>query len=888
MSESPNRTGPREVEKSATSIPEGSTATADSSAATIEESFEAPADFGRYVFQGEIAHGGMGIVYAARDATFNREVAVKILRGRFAPDSVAARRFLEEAKITGQLQHPVLPPVHDVGALPDGRPFMAMKLIKGRTLGELLTERPDESQDLGQLLAVFEQVCQGVGYAHAHRVIHRDLKPANIMVGSFGEVQVMDWGLAKVLPLPGQTTPDSDPGETIGTEIRSSRDESDVTQAGSLLGTPAYMPPEQAIGAVDRIDCRSDVFSLGGILCQILTGKPPYIGDNAESTRQMAAWGKLDDARSRLRTCHAEPELIALCERCLSPERDDRPEEAGAVAKAVAELRAAADERARRAEVERERARVEAAEQRKRRKLRLTFAAIAAAALVIVATGLSAFAVWRQQKRREALRQVEERQHLAYAALNAHDIDRAIALFGEFDAFAQASGQESFHPTAQQKLHALERFRDFRAKAAAALREGAHNVRDARLSGMPDTVLINCEAALALYGMTEPEFVQRRMNVDLTTLESDEVLRDGHELLVLAAMRLALFDTHDDAGKANTRRALALLDRAASLTLYLPQGYTQTGPTAGELMLRMFWHRRLGENKEADEAGDRMTAMVKADGGFKTARDYYLLGSVTLQIKKKPKEAMNAYRKALKMEPNHYGALWGLYQCAHELGDRHGELAALTALLAVRPNDKDLFFLRGMNYFQGQDYDAAYEDFDAMVQRDPNYALGFFYRGRMQVVKGQWADAEKDFTRAINIGPEAQWLYWRAIARAKVGRYNDAVADADRAAATEPKARLTLFYAARAYSIATGAVAKNDPDRTALVKRYGDRCIELLGRAFDHGFTDRSRLDPGGDFDPVRERADFQELLKRPTQEKTRPNAGAKRTSVPGLMSDRR
>ena len=221
---------------------------------------------GRYQLLAEIAHGGMGVIWRATDTTLGREVAVKVLMDKFAPDSGIARRFAAEARITGQLQHPAIPPVHDYGQLPDDRPFLAMKLIKGRTLEELLRKRDDPSADRGRFVAVFEQVCQAVAYAHAHQVIHRDLKPSNIMVGSFGEVQVMDWGLAKVLT--GTAIPaaaDTDLGETVGeTRIRDSdADGSDPSfmQAGSILGTLAYMPPEQAAGEIHKVDQRSDVSS---------------------------------------------------------------------------------------------------------------------------------------------------------------------------------------------------------------------------------------------------------------------------------------------------------------------------------------------------------------------------------------------------------------------------------------------------------------------------------------------------------------------------------------------------------------------------------------------------------------------------------------------------
>ena len=153
---------------------------------------------GRYEIGAEIGSGGMGVVLRARDPELRRILAVKVLLECHRGDAGLERRFREEAQITGQLQHPGVPPVHEIGVLPDGRPFFAMKLIKGRTLAELLQERPTPTTDLPRFLAIFEQVCQTLAYAHSKDVIHRDLKPANVMVGAFNEVQVMDWGLAKV------------------------------------------------------------------------------------------------------------------------------------------------------------------------------------------------------------------------------------------------------------------------------------------------------------------------------------------------------------------------------------------------------------------------------------------------------------------------------------------------------------------------------------------------------------------------------------------------------------------------------------------------------------------------------------------------------------------
>jgi serine/threonine protein kinase len=257
----------------------------------------------------------MGVVYRATDTVLSRDVAVKVLQDRFGPASAAARRFHDEARITAQLQHPAIPPVHDLGTLPDGRPFLAMKLVKGRTLEDLLVERPSPATDRGRFLAVFEAVCQALAFAHDKGVIHRDLKPANVMVGAFGEVQVMDWGLAKVLGARPAATDDPQ-ATTGGTEVRTLRDsDGRYTQAGSILGTPAYMSPEQAIGAVDRVDARSDVFGLGGMLAAILTGHPPFHGDTGEAVRQAAALGQVQDCFTRLDASGADPELVALCER---------------------------------------------------------------------------------------------------------------------------------------------------------------------------------------------------------------------------------------------------------------------------------------------------------------------------------------------------------------------------------------------------------------------------------------------------------------------------------------------------------------------------------------------------------------------------------------------
>ena len=344
----------------------------------------------------EVGRGGMGVVYRARDLALDREVAVKVLQNQYAPDSSTARRFVDEARITGQLQHPGIPAVYQVGTLVDGRPFLSMKLIKGDTLDVRL-----KAGNTVDPLAVFEAVAQAVGYAHAHGVIHRDLKPANVMVGAFGEVQVMDWGLAKVLANRGCEQPDADPEATSApTEIKSLREsDGSFTQAGSVLGTPAFMSPEQAAGEVSKIDARSDVFGLGAILCVLLTGKPPFVGKNAESVRINAVRGNTEEAFARLEGCGAALDVVALCKRCLAFESSERPGTADEVAAAVGGLRRAADERAKRAEQDKLTAEVQAAEQVKRRRA-VQWAAGAVVAMLLLGVAGTTIGLIREDKAR--------------------------------------------------------------------------------------------------------------------------------------------------------------------------------------------------------------------------------------------------------------------------------------------------------------------------------------------------------------------------------------------------------------------------------------------------------------------------------------------------------
>jgi serine/threonine-protein kinase len=367
---------------------------------SISSTGQLPEQAGRYSLSGEIARGGMGSVLHAHDDRLNRDLAVKVLHREFCDVPTVVRRFTNEAWIGGQLQHPGIVPVHDLGVLPDGRPFFAMKLVKGQTLASLLRARANPGQDLSRLLTVFEQVCQTIAYAHSRRVIHRDLKPANIMVGAFGEVQVMDWGIAKVL---GQSDGSPPPTATEAMVTHVSTDRPDwpglETRAGAVLGTYAYMAPEQARGQADRLDERCDVFGLGSILCEILTGEPAYVGGSADQLRVMALAAQLSPAMARLEACGADAELLGLARHCLAAEPEDRPRDGAAVAAAMTAYLGGVRDRLRRAELERAAAQVKAAEERKRRRVTLVLAS--AMLLAILAGGGASLLAQRYKQARK-------------------------------------------------------------------------------------------------------------------------------------------------------------------------------------------------------------------------------------------------------------------------------------------------------------------------------------------------------------------------------------------------------------------------------------------------------------------------------------------------------
>ncbi len=285
---------------------------------------------GRYSHVSEQGRGGMGRVLLVHDEFLGREVALKeLLPGTGdtppAKQSPARRgmsllaRFLQEARVTGQLEHPSIVPVYELGHRPDGTLYYTMKLVRGQTLQDAI-RKCESLQERLQLLSHFVDICQAIAYAHSRAVIHRDLKPANIMVGEFGETVVLDWGLAKI-----KDNVDAHAGgieETLRLMNLGDEEAAAQTQYGQLLGTPLYAPPEQMRGQLDLINERSDVYSLGAVLYELLTGHPPF----AKSSLRELVRQVIEEPPRPIRDFAPDcpPELAAICERALEKDQADR------------------------------------------------------------------------------------------------------------------------------------------------------------------------------------------------------------------------------------------------------------------------------------------------------------------------------------------------------------------------------------------------------------------------------------------------------------------------------------------------------------------------------------------------------------------------------------
>ena len=297
-------------------LPDGASASTHTETSRLKRDLSAR-QLARFDIVGHLGAGGMGEVLLARDDDLARDVAAKVIRGD--GDAYRMAKFFREARITGQLEHPGIVPVYELGLAEGRQPFLVMRRVEGQTIAELLAD-DDRPFPLGERLQVFMRICEAIAYAHSRGVIHRDLKPDNVMVGRFGEVYVMDWGLARVGDGPDPLAVDVAAGPA--SQAAGELPEAARTQDGAVMGTPAYMPPEQAAGELERLGPRSDIYSLGALLYELLCDRAPYAGGTALHIIHKVLEGELQPPSDRTeRPVPWELEQVVLRAMAHDPEQ---------------------------------------------------------------------------------------------------------------------------------------------------------------------------------------------------------------------------------------------------------------------------------------------------------------------------------------------------------------------------------------------------------------------------------------------------------------------------------------------------------------------------------------------------------------------------------------
>jgi serine/threonine-protein kinase len=293
-------------------------------ASLLEQVKKPPA--ARLALEARVASGGMGTIDIAVDRALDRRIAIKTLHPYLRTDEATVRMFLREARLTGLLDHPHIVPVYDLGQREDGQLFFAMKLVEGQTLAEMIRALPRgvlDTATLYMLLDVVAKVCDALAFAHSRGVIHCDVKPANVMVGEFGQVFLMDWGIARLIAPSGGAAPDSG-REPTNTPAKGGATFDESSTDNSVIGTPSYMSPEQARGDRRRLDVRSDVFLLGATLYEVLTRRPPHAGADRVETLARAVAGDFPSPREVAGEAAVPLELERIVMRATAKDPKDR------------------------------------------------------------------------------------------------------------------------------------------------------------------------------------------------------------------------------------------------------------------------------------------------------------------------------------------------------------------------------------------------------------------------------------------------------------------------------------------------------------------------------------------------------------------------------------
>jgi serine/threonine-protein kinase len=757
---------------------------------------------GRYQVLGEIARGGVGVVLKGHDVDLGRDVAMKVLREEHAENADVVQRFVEEAQIGGQLQHPGIVPVYELGMRDDRRPFFTMKLVKGRTLSALLAARERPGDDRRRFIAIFEHVCQTVAYAHSRSVVHRDLKPSNVMVGAFGEVQVVDWGLAKVLRTGGvaderRTKAPADADVSVVETARSGSSGSE-SRAGSIMGTPAYMPPEQARGEIERVDQRSDVFALGAILCEILTGKPPYQGSDREVVLQ-AARAQLDSARERIATCGADPELVALAETCLAPAREARPCDAGAVAASIAAYLASIEARARAAELSAAEERAKAAEEKRARRLTVTLAAVVVGAVLIGGCGVLLYRADAAARAADAVNAVHEATAEATllrgkAATSGDAATWLQALEASRRASALAASRDADEATRTTAAALLAEIESEAAKAGEAAKQAEiDRAMVARLDEIYAAIGDEMD-----WGRADAAYAEafRGHGIDVDALDPAESVTRVRASAICVPLALALDEWA--AARRELHRSKAEVDRLARVAKDADPDPWRTGLREAKDLPTL---RTLAEKAKADPSSIPAMGLVRLADALGEAHD--------------EAAAIEVLRAAQRLHPDDFWCNLQMVTWIARMGparDPAEVRSCLRAALAARPRSVEVRLMLGVHLEAIGRYAEASEVIRDAVALRPQQGHTHAHLASTLQDQGKFDEAIAEGREAIRLAPQDGYAHeMLAICLQCVGRREEAEAEFRRAVELWPTG-------AAAHSNLGSLLAGNDDAAGALAE----------------------------------------------------------------------
>lgn len=853
---------------------------------TPQRPLGAPRAEDRYRLLDNFAHGGLGNIWRAEDTSIHRQIAFKELLPKALKNKVIVERFLEEAQITGQLEHPCIVPIYDVGYQENGTPFYAMKLLKGGNMEEAieaLHALPRDSSErqlaFTRLLRQFIAVCQAVGFAHGKGVLHRDLKPLNVMLGEFGETLVLDWGLAKVVDVLGEhgiatgsgglldnadpnasadgaTIAESPSAETSAAVTKDVATGAAVTRAaasafsatsagstqagrtesatsfrrqvttdarttgshtmmGQVMGTPAYMPPEQARGLINKLDARTDIYSLGGILYKLLTNQQPITRGKPQEVIARVVAGQIIPPREV--DPSIPPPLAAICRKALALLQADRYQKALDLA---ADIEAWLSDEPVAVYPDRWQTRLRRWYKRHRTLVHST----GAAAIVFVAVGGAWVGI--ESNRIEGLRlAARSKIRAAQVATEQSDFGKANSLLTEALGQVQAEAKldqlrddiQSDLDNVARLLAAAERERvaELRTKAARLLEDAqqasdtAKDFAQARTLLTEAVTLLAKESSLAeLHRRAESQLAEvnqalaqqskvdaakaqlakftatvEQVRMNGSNLSGENSMDDLREAYKLGLTGLTMFD-FDIEHPAQLDPRLKLLDQESQekwrdgmfeLLFTIAQAEINLATKDQLDDVQAAARRCLAHIHEAEQLGrvSPVLATLKADVFFllgqqgqkdaalkeaeqipaKTRFDHYSLGEMARR-RHDHETAMRHYQSALQVDPDDFWSLYMIGDCDLREGRASAAVTTFTACIARRPTFPLPYVLRGYAFGELQEHPFAVRDFAKALELDPDSYAAFLNRGGYLLKKRDFVAAKADFTKAAELRPD--------------------------------------------------------------------------------------------------------------------------------------